>query len=112
MDRAQYLLLMAGCLLITLPLEFVFGARVYRSPRRLWRAMWPMLVVFVAWDLVVIARHHWTFSPRYTTGIVFPGGVPLEEVVFFVAIPICGLLSLEAVRRILGLLAERRRTRG
>jgi lycopene cyclase domain-containing protein len=108
MDRWQYLLLMAGCLLITLPLEFVLGARVYRSPRRLWRALWPMLGVFVAWDLIVIARDHWTFSERYTTGLVFPGGVPLEEVVFFIVIPICGLLSLEAVRRILGLLAARR----
>ena len=112
MDRAQYLLLMAGCLLITLPLEFVLGARVYRSPRRLWRALWPMLVVFVAWDLIVIARHHWTFSERYTSGIVFPGGVPLEEVVFFLVIPICGLLSLDAVRRILARLADRRRSRG
>ena len=34
-DRYQYLLLMAGCLLITLPLEFVLRARVYRRPRRL-----------------------------------------------------------------------------
>ena len=108
MDRWQYLILMAGCLVITLPLEFVLGARVYRSPRRLWRALWPMLVVFVAWDLIVIARHHWTFSPEYTTGFVFPGGVPLEEVVFFVAIPICGLLSLEAVRRILDRIGRRR----
>ena len=112
MDRAQYLLLMAACLLITLPLELVLGARVYRSPRRLWRALWPMLVVFIAWDLIVIARHHWTFSERYTSGIVFPGGVPLEEVVFFLVIPICGLLSLDAVRRILARLADRRRSRG
>ena len=37
-DRYQYLLLMAGCLLITLPLEFVLRARVYRRPRRLGEA--------------------------------------------------------------------------
>ncbi len=110
MDRAQYLLLMGACLLLTLPLEVVLGARVYRSPRRLWRALWPMLSVFVAWDLIVIARDHWTFSERFTTGILLPGRVPLEEVVFFVVIPICGLLSLDTVRRILALLAERRRT--
>ena len=34
-DRYQYLLLMAGCLIVTLPLEFVFGARVWRRPLRL-----------------------------------------------------------------------------
>lgn len=102
MERFEYLLLMAGCLLITLPLELVLGARVYRSPRRLWLALWPMLAAFVAWDLIVIARHHWEFSARFTTGITLPGGIPLEEVVFFVVVPICGLLSLDTVRRILG----------
>lgn len=32
MDPYQYLLLMGACALITLPLEFVLRARVYRRP--------------------------------------------------------------------------------
>jgi lycopene beta-cyclase len=28
----QYLLLMGACAVVTLPLEFVFGARVWRQP--------------------------------------------------------------------------------
>ena len=31
-DRFQYLILMGLCLVVTLPLEFVFGARVWRRP--------------------------------------------------------------------------------
>ena len=53
------------------------------------------------WDLAAIARGHWGFNPRYVTGWELPGNVPVEELVFFVVIPICGLLTLEAVRRIL-----------
>ena len=34
--------------------------------------------------------------------------VPVEELVFFVVIPICGLLTLEAVRSLLGRLGGRR----
>ena len=101
MDRFQYLLLMGLCVLITLPLELVLGARVWRRPRRLLRALWFPVLVFVVWDVVAIARHHWSYSPRYTTGWDLPFRLPVEELVFFVVIPICGLLTLEAVRRML-----------
>lgn len=101
MDRWQYLALMAACLAVTLPLEFLLGARVYRRPRRLLTALVPVVVLFVAWDLIAIRRDHWTFSPVFTTGVLLPGGIPLEEVVFFVVIPLCGLLTYEAVGHVL-----------
>jgi lycopene cyclase domain-containing protein len=101
LDRYQYLLLMAGCLLVTLPLEFVFGARVWRQPRRLLVALVPTVILFAAWDIAAIAREHWTFNAQYVTGRRLPGNLPIEELTFFVVIPICGLLTLEAVRRIL-----------
>jgi lycopene cyclase domain-containing protein len=104
-DELQYLALMAACLLVTLPLEFVFGARVWRRPRRLLLALVPTVIVFLAWDVLAIAHHQWGFNHRYITGWLLPGQVPIEELAFFVAIPICGLLTLEAVRGIL----ERRR---
>lgn len=110
-DRYQYLLLMAGCLLITLPLEFVFRARVYRRPRRLLLALLPVVALFVAWDVLGIVRGHWTYSPQYTTGVLFPLEVPLEEVVFFVVIPLCGLLTYESVGTVLGWVRARGRER-
>ena len=101
MDRYQYLILMGLCLLLTLPLEFVFRARVWRRPRRLLAAVVPTAAVFVAWDVIAIARGHWTFSDRLTTGFEVLPGLPVDELVFFLAIPICGLLTLEAVRHVL-----------
>ena len=69
LDHFQYLLLMAGCLLITLPLEFVL--RCSGLPARGWR--WrsrccPVVIIFSIWDIVGILRDHWTYSPRFTTG--------------------------------------------
>ena len=101
-DRFQYLILMGLCLLITLPLEFVFGARVWRRPRRLVAAMAIPVAVFLVWDVVAIARDHWDFNPRYVTGWELPFYLPVEELAFFLVIPICSLLTLEAVRRVLG----------
>lgn len=101
MDRYQYLFLLLGCLALTLPLEFVFSARVWRRPRLLVRAVLPVVVVFGAADAWSISRQHWTFSPRLTTGLELPFDFPVEELLFFVAIPICGLLTFEAVRTVL-----------
>ncbi|GGL38751.1 lycopene cyclase domain-containing protein [Phycicoccus endophyticus] len=111
-DRYQYLLLMAGCILLTLPLEWAFGARVYRRPRRLLVALLPMLAVFLAWDVLGILRGHWDYSDRYTTGVVLPFGVPVEEVVFFVVVPVCGLLTYESVGTVLRRRRERTPGRG
>jgi len=106
-DRYQYLLLMAACLAITLPLEFAFRARVYRRPALLVAALVPVVVAFTLWDLVGIWRGHWTYNPAYVTGLELPGRIPLEELVFFVVIPICGLLTYEAVGSVVGRLRRR-----
>jgi lycopene cyclase domain-containing protein len=101
-DRFQYLILMGLCLLVTLPLEFVLGARVWRRPRRLATALLPAFAVFVAWDLWASSTGTWGFDEQYTIGVTMPGGMVIEELVFFLVVPICGLLTLEAVRVILG----------
>jgi lycopene beta-cyclase len=100
----QYLLLMAGCLLITLPLEFVLGARVYRRFGVALLALLPVVLLFSVWDIAGILRGHWTYNPRYVTGIQLVLGMPLEELVFFLVIPWCGLLTYEAVGSVLRLL--------
>lgn len=101
-DRYQYLLLMGACFALTLPLEFVFRARVYRRPLRLVRALGLPAVVYSLWDMVAIARDHWSFNRRYVTGWELPIHLPVEEIAFFVIIPICALLTFEASRRVLG----------
>lgn len=101
MDRFQYLILMGLCVLVTLPLEFVYDARVWRRPRRLLVALTPAYVAFVGWDLLATAHGTWSFDPRYTVGLELPGGMAVEELVFFTVVPICALLTLEAVRNIL-----------
>ncbi|WP_141211241.1 lycopene cyclase domain-containing protein [Enemella dayhoffiae] len=111
MDRFQYLLLMAGCLLITLPLEFVIGARVWRRPRRLLLALLPTVLLFSVWDVAGIIRNHWSYNERYVSGIHL-GVMPLEELVFFIVIPICGLLTYEAVGQVLRRFTGRRPDHG
>lgn len=101
MDRFQYLIVMALCLVLTLPLELLLGARVWRRPKRLARAVLPPLVLFTAWDLWATSHGTWSFADRYTVGLRLPGGMAIEELAFFTVIPICTLLTLEAVRNVI-----------
>jgi lycopene cyclase domain-containing protein len=100
MDQWQYLIVLGACLVITAPLE-MFGAGVYRQPVRAIRAIAPVALVFIAWDAIAIAAHVWNYNPRYITGIELPGDIPIEEVLFFIVIPICGLLTYSAVNAML-----------
>ncbi|OYN91510.1 lycopene cyclase domain-containing protein [Parenemella sanctibonifatiensis] len=107
MTQLQYLVLMGACVAITLPLEFVLRARVYRRWRLMWRTILVVVLVFGLWDLVGILREHWSYNPAFVTGIQL-GPLPLEELVFFVVIPLCALLSYEAVGTILRRFGSRR----
>ena len=68
MDRWQYLIILAACLAITLPLE-IFGAGVYRQAWRALRAVLPVAAAFVLWDEVAIGAHVWTYNRAYITGV-------------------------------------------
>jgi lycopene cyclase domain-containing protein len=98
----SYLAVLAFCLLGTLPLELWLGVRVYRQPRRLLLTLLPVVAVFYLWDVYAIAAEHWSFDPAQTVGLVLPGGVPVEELLFFVVVPTCAVLAFEAVRRVKG----------
>ena len=102
LDRFQYLILMGLCLLITLPLEFLLGARVWRQPRRLLAALrHPRRASSWSGTSIAIAREHWAYNPALRHRLGAAGDLPVEELAFFVVIPICGLLTYEAVRRVL-----------
>ncbi|WP_181773166.1 lycopene cyclase domain-containing protein [Amycolatopsis pittospori] len=109
MGKVEYLLVLAACVLSTLPLEMA-GARVYRRPKRLARALLPVAAVFLVWDAVAIAGEVWGYAPEFVTGVHAPFSVPLEEILFFVVIPICGLLTYEAVQLVLTAVRRREKT--
>jgi lycopene cyclase domain-containing protein len=101
MRHLAYLTVLAGCLAAALWLEPVLKVNVLRRGRRLLLTLLPVVAVFVVWDLLAIHAGHWTFDPAQTTGILFPGGLPLDEVLFFLVVPVCAVLGLEAVRAVL-----------
>ncbi len=72
-------------------------------------AIIPVVIIFSIWDIVGILRDHWSYSAQFTTGVKLIFGMPIEELVFFLVVPICGLLTYEAVGHVLR--RTRRRSR-
>jgi lycopene cyclase domain-containing protein len=97
-----YLAVLAFIVVGTLPLEVVLGVRVYRQWRRLLLTLAPVVVVFVVWDLYAVAAGHWDFDRSQLLGVFLPGGLPLEELLFFAVVPVASVLALEAVHRVKG----------
>jgi lycopene cyclase domain-containing protein len=96
-----YLAVLTCCLAAALWLEPLLRVNVLRRWRRLLLTLLPVVAVFTAWDLAAIAAGHWSFDPDQTTGVRLPGRLPVEEVLFFVVVPVCAILGFEAVRTVL-----------
>jgi lycopene cyclase domain-containing protein len=93
-----YLLVLAGCVIGTLPLEVLLHVRVYARWRRLVTSLLPVVIVFGLWDLWAAASRTWRYDARYLVGVYLPGRLPIEELLFFIVVPTCAILTLEAVR--------------
>lgn len=101
----SYVAMLGFCLAGTLPLIPAFRLRVLQQPRRLLLTILVAGVPFLVWDLYATEVGHWRFDEAQT----LPGrvaGLPVEEIAFFVVIPLVAVLTYEAVR------AVRRRDRG
>ncbi|HEU5037366.1 MAG TPA: lycopene cyclase domain-containing protein [Nocardioides sp.] len=93
----SYVAMLAFCLVGTLPLVAVFRLRVLHQPGRLLLAILLAGAPFLVWDLWATAAGHWWFDAAQTLPWRV-AGLPLEEIGFFVVIPLVSVLTYESVR--------------
>ena len=93
----SYVAMLVFCLAGTLPLIVVFGLRVLRQPGRLLATILVAAAPFVVWDLYATDAGQWEFDPAQTLPWRV-AGLPLEEIGFFVVIPLASVLTYESVR--------------
>ncbi len=101
-----YLAMLAFCLAGTLPLVPALRLSVLRQPRRLALAVVLAGTPFLVWDLYATHAGHWWFDADQTLPPRV-AGLPLEEIAFFVVIPIVSVLTFEAVKVARRRVAER-----
>ncbi|MGA8210406.1 MAG: lycopene cyclase domain-containing protein [Nocardioidaceae bacterium] len=95
----SYVAMLVFCLVGTLPLVPAFRLRVLRQPRRLLLTVLVAGTPFLLWDLYATDAGHWWFDEAQTLPWRV-AGLPLEEIAFFVVIPLVSVLTYEAVRAV------------
>ncbi len=81
-------------------LEVVLKVGVLRRIRRVMVAIVPVAILFLLWDAFAIKRGHWKFDQLQILGVFGPGGIPLEEFLFFLVVPLAAIMTIEAVRAV------------
>ena len=95
--KIEYFIVLAFCLAAPLVLSFSKELDFHKYPLRLLLAVVLPLALFIPWDIIATARGHWSFNPEYIVGVKFYG-LPLEEILFFIVIPFCGIFTWESVK--------------
>lgn len=78
-------------------LEVVFKVGVLRRWKRALSSILPISALFIGWDAYAIKQGHWFFDRDQILGIFGPFGIPVEEYLFFIVVPLAALLTIEAV---------------
>lgn len=95
--QTEYFIVLALSAAAPFILSFSKKMDFYKHPSRLVLSILLPFILFTIWDIFVTARGHWSFNPLYTVGFkIF--GLPIEEILFFIVIPFCGLFTWESVK--------------
>jgi lycopene cyclase domain-containing protein len=79
-------------------LEIFLKVGVLRRLKRAVLSIIPTAIIFLVWDYYAVVNGHWWFDKEQVVGIFGPKGIPLEEFLFFIVVPLASLLTIEAVR--------------
>ena len=99
LSQYGYVAMLAFCLAGTLPLVAYFRLSVFRQWRRLLLTVALAGTPFLVWDLWATRAGQWRFDAGQTLRWRV-AGLPLEEVGFFVVIPLVSVITFEAVRAV------------
>ncbi len=97
MKQYTYFIILLGTVLF--PFIYSFESRRIAFYTK-WKFLFPSLIItaalFVGWDYYFTKWGVWAFNPEYITGIYILN-LPVEEVLFFIAIPFSCIFIYEAV---------------
>jgi lycopene cyclase domain-containing protein len=96
-EKFGYMAMIAFTVVGSFWLEIIFKVGVLRRWKRALKSILPVSALFIAWDAYAIAQGHWFFDRDQILGIFGPFGIPLEEYLFFIVVPLAALLTIEAV---------------
>jgi lycopene cyclase domain-containing protein len=96
MDKWLYVFINLGAISIPFLAGFDKRLRFDKQWKFLFPSMLLTMLLFIPWDVVKTYLEVWGFNPRYLLGI-YIGNLPLEEWMFFIAIPYACLFTYHSL---------------
>ena len=89
---STYLLVLVSS--VFLPILFSFHKRIqfHKKASHVFKSIFLCSIVFIVWDVIYTEMGVWGFSSKHHLDVLL-AGLPLEEILFFYAIPFCCLFS-------------------
>jgi lycopene cyclase domain-containing protein len=85
--------------------NFAFHLRITRSWRIFLATDAAVLALYSAWDIYAVKHHNWRFDPHQILGLTILGTLPIEEILFFIIVPLMTILSYLALSKLFPKLA-------
>ena len=82
--------------------NFGFRLRIGKRWRELLFTELAILVIYLVWDTWAIAKKSWFFDAHQIVKIDLLPKVPIEEVLFFIIVPLMVILSYQALLKLTG----------
>jgi lycopene cyclase domain-containing protein len=102
MKHYTYLAAMGFTFIGSIWLEVFLKVSVLKRIRRVLLTILPVGIAFVLWDRFAITQGHWRFDNAQVLPLNRIWGLPLEEYLFFIFVPLAAILTIEAVRKVNG----------
>ncbi len=96
MDNWLYIFINLGAISVPFIASFDRRLRFDKQWRFLFPAMLLTMLIFIPWDMLKTSLGVWGFNPKYITGY-YIGNLPVEEWMFFIAIPYACLFTYHAL---------------
>jgi lycopene cyclase domain-containing protein len=96
-QKFGYMAMLAFTVFGSFWLEIFLKTSVLKRWRRALISILPISFFFLVWDAYAIAQGHWFFNRDRMLGIYGPFGIPLEEFLFFIIVPMAAILTIEGV---------------
>ena len=97
----HYLFVLIFISICAVGVNFGFRLHITRSCRIFLATDAAVLLIYTAWDIYAVKHHNWSFDPQQIWGVNIGGTLPIEEILFFVIVPLMTILSYIALSKLL-----------
>jgi len=60
-----------------------------------------ILVIYLIWDFWAVANKNWGFDPHQIMGVKLLHQIPIEEIAFFIVVPLMTIITFVALNKLL-----------